>query len=318
MGTGAFAEKHFKALLESEKHNICGLVTAEDVRRGRGMKLQPPEIKVIAESKKIKVLQPSFLKENVDFMNSLEELNPDIIVVASYGKYIPTQIWNMPKHKAINIHPSLLPKLRGAAPLQWALFDGMDKTGVSIMYIASGMDSGDVILQKELPISSEDNYGTLSEKAANLGAKLLLEALDLIDEGKVDAKKQVETEVTEAPKYDKHMSEMHWNHFPKEKAINYLRALTPSTGLFTFYKWQKIKIWNIDVFEYDDLPELKAKINEKTRNGEILKVDYKSGIYVKSSNGIILLKEVQLENAKRMAISEFLIGNMIEEGVILR
>ena len=182
IGTPDFARESLDALYNSN-HEIIGVVTNPDKPKGRGMKLAYSEVKEYALSKNIKIFQPQKIRNNPEFIEEIKKLNPDIICVVVYGKFLPKELLEIPKYGCINVHPSLLPKYRGAAPIQWAIINGDEKTGVCTMYLNEEMDAGDVILREEILIGKEDTTGDLWYKLSNIGAKLLVKTVDMISNG---------------------------------------------------------------------------------------------------------------------------------------
>ncbi len=201
MGTPEFAVPSLKELIESE-HDVIAVIAQPDRPKGRGHRLSPPPIKVLAEKFNIPVLQPEKIKTD-EFLKELKELNPDVICVTAYGKIIPKSILELPEHGCINVHPSLLPKYRGAAPVNWTIINGDKVTGVTIMQMDEGMDSGDILLVREVQIGDDDDAETMLERLSHIGAEMLVETLSLLGREKLEPVKQDESKVTYAPMLQK-------------------------------------------------------------------------------------------------------------------
>lgn len=303
MGTPEFAVPSLNRLKESG-FNIPLVITQLDKRRGRGKKLQFTPVKEKALELGIEVFQP----KNVNSDEAFEKLNsikPDLIVVVAYGQILDKEILELPKYGCINVHASLLPKYRGAAPINWAIIDGEMKTGVTIMDMEEGLDTGDMILKKSIPIEDGDDYITIHDKLSHLGGEMLIKAINLILEEKAIKEVQDHSLSNYAPMIFKDAGKIDWN----KKAVtikNLVRGLKPWPSAYTDYKGETIKIHKVRIEENN----LKGEI------GEILSVD-NSGIYVKSGDNIIVIEEVQFPNKKKMHVKDYLAGNSIEVGIIL-
>ena len=245
MGTPDFALESLKSIY-NEKFNIIGVVTNPDKPKGRGMKMLCSPVKEYALEKKISVYQPEKLRNNEEIINKIKELNPDIIVVAAYGKILPKEILEIPKLGCINVHGSLLPKYRGAAPIQWAVLNGDKKTGITTMYMDEGMDTGDMILTKETEIGENETTGELWERLAIIGGELLVETLKKIEKGTAPRKKQ-EGEFTLAPMLNKEMACIDWENKTALQIKNLVRGLNPIMGAYVKLNDKKLKIWKVDV-----------------------------------------------------------------------
>lgn len=304
MGTPSFAIPTLKSLIQSENHNVVAVVSQPDKPKGRGKKMLPTSIKEFAMENGINnIFQPTTLKDP-DFINQLKSLNADIFVVVAYGKILPEEIFNMPKFKTINVHASLLPKYRGAGPIQWAIINGETKTGVTIMYIEKSLDTGDMILSKEIPINKDDTFNIVHDKLADVGAQALIEALDIINTGEFVAQKQNDDLATYAPLITKETRLINWND-TSENIINLIRGLNPVPCAYTNYKDSFFKI-----FSAKEVDGYNGKI------GEIVDV-IKDGFVVKTLNSALLITEIQAKDGKRMLTSEFLKGHNIEKNIIL-
>ena len=305
MGTPDFAEKSLEAVYNAG-HEILAVVTNPDRPKGRGMKRGASPVKEFAISKDLKIYQPEKVRKNVEFIEEIKELKPDVICVVAYGKILPKEILEIPKEGCINVHGSLLPKYRGAAPIQWAVINGEKKTGVTTMYMDVGMDTGDMILKEETEIEPDETTGELWDRLAKMGADLLVKTLEQIENKTAPRIPQGE-DFSMAPMLDKEMSKIDWESKTAQEIKNLVRGLNPIMGTYSYLNGKKIKIWKVDVVEAD---------NENVKNGTVLKSDSKDGLYIKAKDGVIKVLEIQGENAKRMNIQDFLRGNQIEVGSI--
>ena len=222
MGTPDFAQESLKSIYEA-KFNIIGVVTNPDKPKGRGMKMAYSPVKEYALEKNIAVYQPNKIKNNLEFLEEIKNMKPDIICVVAYGKILPKEILEIPRLGCINVHGSLLPKYRGAAPIQWAVLNGDKTTGITTMYMNEGMDTGDMILKEEVEISPEETTGELWEKLSKIGGNLLVETLKLIEEGKAPREKQPE-EFSLAPMLSKEMALIDWEENDIYKIHNLIRG----------------------------------------------------------------------------------------------
>ncbi|MFH1684469.1 MAG: methionyl-tRNA formyltransferase, partial [Candidatus Margulisiibacteriota bacterium] len=239
----------------------------------------------------------------------LESLRPDVIVVVAYGKILPKEIIDIPKYGCINVHASLLPKYRGAAPMQWALLNGEKETGITIMKIDELLDTGDIILQEKVKISEDDNSITLSQKLFAAGGKLLIKALKQIENGEVKYTQQNDAQATNAPAIAKESGELDWRKSALE-IHNRVRAMIPWPVAHTFYKEKLLKIWQSEIHIVD--LETKFKLP-----GTVVQIVKKEGFIVATGQGHILIREVQLEGKKRMPAYNFVIGHDVEVGETL-
>jgi methionyl-tRNA formyltransferase len=280
------------------------------------MNLVPSPVKVFAEEKGLKVLQPEKVKNNEEFMNEIKAMEPELIVVVAYGKILPQEFLDIPRYGCVNVHGSLLPKYRGAAPIQWAVLNGDHTTGITTMFMDAGMDTGDMILKVETPIDYEETTGQLWARMAKLGANLLIETVNEIKsvtEGKfienVDqlkmhmAVKKQGDEFTMAPMLDKSMAQIDWSKSANE-IHNLVRGLDPIMGAYTYINGKKLKIWKT----YTRITSEKYAMTP----GEILDIT-PDGILVQTGEKTILIQEVQAENSKRMSVRDYLNGNQIEK-----
>ena len=321
MGTPDFAKESLKSVYEAG-YKILAVVTNPDRPKGRGMKMIASPVKEYALAKGITVLQPEKVKKNVEFIEKIKELNPDVICVVAYGKILPKELLDIPRLGCINVHGSLLPQYRGAAPIQWAVLNGDKTTGITTMYMDEGMDTGDMILKEEIEIGENETTGELWEKLAQIGGKLLVETLEKVESGTAPRQKQGEN-YTIAPMLNKDMAKINWEEKNSAEIKNLVRGLNPIMGAYSILNGKKLKIWKVEnltnesfMDKYVEFKEYKRKF-ENITPGTIVYIDKKEGIYVKTKDGLILLLEVQAENAKKMNIQDFLRGNKIEVGEIL-
>lgn len=309
MGTPDFAKDSLEAIYNAG-HNILAVVTNQDKPKGRGMKMIPPPVKGFAIEHNIDVYQPEKVKGNEEFVQEIKKLNPDLICVVAYGKILPKEILDIPPYGCINVHGSLLPKYRGAAPIQWAVLNGDTVTGVTTMYMDVGMDTGDMILKEEVTIGEDETTGELWERLSKIGGELLVKTIKQIED-KTAPRIPQGNDYTMAPMLSKEMSKIEWNIKRTEEIKNLVRGLNPIMGAYTMYQGKKIKLWKVDLVD-----ENVVEINDQLP-GQILIANDKEGLYIKTIDGIIKVLEIQGENAKRMNICDFLRGNHMEVGEIL-
>lgn len=302
MGTPDFARKNLEALYESGE-NIVGVVTAPDKPKGRGMVLTPSDVKKYALEKNLEVYQPTTLKDGA-FLDILKELNPELIVVVAYGKILPDYVLDYPKYGCINNHASILPEYRGAAPIQRAIMDGKDETGVSVMRMDAGLDTGDVILVEKIIIEENDNFEAVHDKLAEAGSTAILKAVDKIKRGEATYTKQPDN-FTYAEKILKGDCLVDFNN-SLNQVHNQIRGLSPIPLAYT--KTSDGKILKI----------VKAHKTDKRvngQNGEVVALD--GSIFVKCQDGVIALDTVVPEGKGRMNASDFINGRKIKIGDIL-
>jgi len=301
MGTPEFAEVSLKALVEDKRDVVC-VITQPDKPKGRGYEMAMPEVKVYALEKNIPVHQPETLK-NGAILPLLEEYRPDVIIVVAYGKILPEYILNFPKHGCINIHGSLLPEYRGAAPIQRAVIDGKKVSGVTSMYMAKGLDTGDMLIKKELPIGIETTAGEYHDALAVLGGEVLLETLDALEKGTLSPEKQDDSLSTYASQLSKAEGEIDWNN-TNEAIYNKVRGLNPWPKAFSFIDGKRFVI------------DFVYKCDDNGNAGEVLRAD-KDGILVAAKEGSVLIKELKVEGKKKMTVEDYLRGHRIEKGTKL-
>ena len=303
MGTPDFAQKSLEALYNA-RHEILAVVTNIDKPKGRGMKLVESPVKEYAKSKNLTIFQPEKVRKNIEFIEQIKKLEPDVICVVAYGKILPSEILEIPKLGCINVHASLLPKYRGAAPIQWAVLNGDKTTGVTTMYMDVGMDTGDMILKQEVEIGENETTGELWDRLSIIGADLLVKTLKQIEKGTAPRIKQSD-DFTMAPMLNKEISKIDWQEKTAKQIKNLVRGLNPIMGAYSYLNGKKIKFWKVEV-------EKDTNLNQE--NGTVIKANDKEGLYIKAKDGILKIIEIQGENAKRMNANDFLRGNKIEIG----
>ncbi len=308
-GTPQFAVPALKALVD-EKEDIALVVTQPDKVKGRGHALSAPPVKELALSNNIKVMQPDKIRDE-NFYNELRSINPEFIIVVAYGKILPEEILNLPKFGCINVHASLLPKYRGAAPIQWALIKGEKITGITTMLMDKGLDTGDMLLKAELEIQDDDNAETLSKKLSKLGAKTLIETIKGIREGKIKPVQQA-GEATYAPPLKKDDGRINWNKTAQE-LFNFVRGMYPWPSAFCYLNNERIKIIKARVFKNsDELRVMSYELALERIHGRIVKAS--GELIVETGDGFLLIEDLQPEGKKVMPASAFLAGRKLKEG----
>ena len=316
MGTPDFAKESLKALYEA-KHEILAVVTNPDRPSGRGMKLNSSPVKQYAEEVGLPIYQPEKIRGNNEFIEQIKQLNPEVICVVAYGKILPEDILKIPQKGCINVHGSLLPKYRGAAPIQWSVINGDKTTGVTTMYMENGMDKGDMILKEEIKIGEDETTGEVWGKLAKIGGELLVKTLKKIEEGTAPRIKQGE-DFSIAPMLKKEDTKLDWENMTAVKIKNLVRGLNPIMGAYTFIEGKKIKIWKVQVISEQlgkESVENEQFIGE-AKPGQVIISEEKKGLYIKAKEGIIKVIEIQGENSKKMNVEDYLRGNKIEVGKI--
>ncbi len=301
MGTPDFALPSLSGLLDSE-HQVLAVVTRPDRPRGRGLKESEPPVKRLAVSRGLPVMQPENLKDP-DFIRQLAEYQADLFVVVAF-RILPHEVVAMPPRGTIDIHPSMLPRYRGAAPIQWAIINGETETGVSVFFIGRKIDAGDIIRQRAVPIDPDETAGELSERLARTSAGLLLEVVDEMTTGEVATVSQEGAEPSPAPKITRQHGRIKWDR-PARELRNLIRGLNPSPGAYTYYDRKMIKIYRA---------ELTGLSPGDAAAGEITAADTRSGLVVNTADGLLSLTEIQLEGKRRMSSAEFLRGFRLQAG----
>lgn len=304
MGTPDFAVPSLKALVEAG-YEICGVFTQPDKPKNRGMKLQAPPVKEYALSVGLPVFQPAKLRDG-EALGILKGLEPELIAVAAYGKILPVDILELPRLGCVNVHSSLLPKYRGAAPINWAILDGEDETGVTIMFMAEGMDTGDILAQRATPIRLDENAAQLFDRLAQMGAELLVETVAGIEARTVKAAPQDESRASHAPMLSRELSPMDWSRTARQ-LHDQVRGLYPWPAAVTAVDGVRCKI-------------LRTALGEDAGGqapGTVLQAD-KRGLRVACGDGKALeILELQPDGKKAMAASAFLMGHPIRTGTVL-
>lgn len=276
-------------------------------------------VKEYAIEKNLQVYQPIKVRNNPEFLEEVRKLNPDLICVVAYGKILPQELLDIPKYGCVNVHGSLLPEYRGAAPIQWAVLNGDKKTGVTTMFMNAGMDTGDMILKEEVEIGDDETTGELWDRLKMIGANLLIKTVKEIENGTATRTKQPE-EGTMAPMLSKEMAKIDWKNKTANDIKNLVRGLNPIMGAYTFLDGKKIKFWKVQTLtenelleKFQELEEYKYHLN-KMQAGTVLFSDDKKGLFIKANGGILQVLEIQGENSKRMAVGDFLRGNPVGVG----
>jgi methionyl-tRNA formyltransferase len=307
MGTAELAGASLRVLYSEKSLELVAVVSQPDKPRGRDLKLQPTPVKVVALAQGLTVLQPKRARDEA-FVAELRNLKPDLIVVAAYGQILPPAILELPRHGCLNVHTSLLPKYRGAAPIQWAILDGEAETGVTIMKMDVGLDTGDILTQVTTPIAQDDNAQTLHDRLAQLGAELLIRAIPDYVAGKLVPRPQPAEGATYARKITKEDGRLDWN-LPARQLWNRVRGLVPWPGAFTHQRLEGslrlLKVWQAEV-----MPGLSS------RPGEVTSAD-RNGIVVACGEGALRILQMQREGGRRLSAQDFLAGCPIPAGTML-
>ena len=302
MGTPEFAVPTLEALVK--EHNVSAVVTQPDKPKGRGKKMMFSAVKEKALEYGLTVYQPEKVKDS-DFVQVLKELAPDIMVVVAFGQILSEEILNIPKYGCINVHGSLLPEYRGAAPIQWSIIHGREYGGVTTMYMAKGLDSGDMILKAQEKIRDDDTYGSLYDRLSVIGADLLIKTLELIESGEAPRTPQNDAEATTAPMITRKMERINWND-RADNIVNLIKGLNPQPVAHTLLKGEKLKIWFAE----------KEGNGYTGTPGEIVDVRKKDFV-VMTADGAVAVKEVQAQGGKKMTTDAYMRGHAIDKGTIL-
>jgi methionyl-tRNA formyltransferase len=308
MGTPAFAVPSLKALLDRGENVVC-VVTQPDRPKGRGRKIMMPPVKELALKASIPVLQPESIRGD-KFLAELRQYHPDIIGLTAYGNILPENIINLPPLGTINVHGSLLPKYRGAAPIQWALINGETETGITIMQMDKGVDTGDILLQEKLPIGPEDTAGSLSGKLAELGGKALGAALDLLRLDRLNPTQQNNNLASLAPLLNKEDGLVNWLHSAVQISCQ-IRGLDPWPTTYTTLSGKRLRLFSPEVA--DKSLCLGCSISEPG----IICTANRDGLLITTGDGCLLIKEIQAEGSRRMSVDAFLSGHTIQSGTLL-
>lgn len=303
MGTPEIAVPSLERLI-SDGHDVCAVVTQPDRPKGRGKKLAFSPVKEAAMRHELEILQPEKASQP-DFLDRLTELNPDLIVVIAFGQILRKEVLDLPKYGCVNVHVSLLPKYRGAAPINWAIINGEEKTGVTTMFMDEGLDTGDIIKTREFSLDDEINAGQLHDIMMEEGADVLSQTVKAIEDGTAERIRQNDDESTYAPMMDRNLGHIDF----KKSAVsihNLVRGTVPWPGAWCESPYGKMKIWKTRI----------GQGHTDREPGTIVSVG-KQGIEVACGMGMLLIEEIQMPNKKRMHVSEYIKGNNIEIGKVL-
>lgn len=302
MGTPDFAVPCLEKLTEAG-HEVCGVFTQPDKPKGRGYTLTPPPVKEFAITRGLQVFQPKTLRNEESFQ-LLQKLSPECIVVVAYGKLLPQEILELPKNGCVNVHASLLPRYRGAAPIQWSVINGETVTGVTTMYMDVGLDTGDMLLKAETEIGENETAGELHDRLSKMGADLIVETLKRMEEGSLHREKQDDSLSCYAGRLDKNLSQIDWNK-SAQQVHNLIRGLTPWPTAQTKLFGKTLKLH-------------KSRLTGLTKDGQAGQVISTQPFCIRCGDGRVLeILEVQLEGKKRMPARDFFRGHPVEEGALL-
>lgn len=302
MGTPDFAVPCLDILV-SNGFDVCGAVTQPDKPKGRGHKLTPPPVKEYAISKNIPVYQPQTLKDG-EFEKVLDELKPQLIAVVAYGKILPEYILDFPEYGCVNVHGSVLPKYRGAAPIQWAIINGDKTTGVTTQYMKTGVDTGDIIFTDETEILPDETYGELYTRLSQSGAELLLKTVNAIKDGTAPRTEQDESEATHAPMLTKETGHINWTKSADE-VLSLIRGTNPWPMSYAMYGDEMMKVFGVKKGSGFDAPPGKIRIVNKK-------------LEISCGKDSVVVDEIQFKGGKRMTVASYLNGHDIDENIILK
>ncbi|RJQ24903.1 MAG: methionyl-tRNA formyltransferase [Peptococcaceae bacterium] len=305
MGTPDFAVPSLQGLLDGD-YRVVGVVTQPDRPKGRGGKTLPSPVKKVALAHGLAVYQPGRITEIIDFW---PELSPHVVVVAAFGRILPVEILSLPAYGCVNVHASLLPRYRGAAPIHRAVMNGEKETGITTMFMDEGLDTGDMILQRAAPIGENDNVGLIHDRLADLGARVLAETLELIRTGRAPRIPQDERLATYAPPLGRGDELINWDGSARS-VCNQIRGMDPWPGAATFWGDKILKIWRAEIIS-------EKENREPLIPGQVLSTNQRSGIIVQTGRGQVGIVELQLQGARRMTATTFLRGRLIAEGTVL-
>lgn len=309
MGTPEFSVPALLALI-SGGHEVAAVVTQPDKRKGRGKEMQSTPVKEAALARGIPVFQPERIRDNEEFLKTLKTIRPDAIVVIAFGQLLPKEVLTLPPCGCINIHASLLPKYRGAAPIQWAIIDGEKETGITTMYMEEGLDTGDMLLKTVIPIEADETGGSLHDKLAKAGGLLILETLKGLEEGTLKRVPQA-GETCYAKILTKDLGNVDWS-MGAAAIERLIRGLSPWPGTYSRLNGKTVKLWRAEVC-WEVPGEKETKAGEKPVPGTIIAVT-KDGIFIQTGDGLLAVKELQLAGKKRMDVGAFLRGYPLQAG----
>lgn len=304
MGTPDFAVPSLEALLKSDDE-VVGVVTQPDRPKGRGQDVIPSPVKIVCQREGIPVLQPLKMKDPA-FLDALRQWAPDVIAVTAFGRILPPVILSLPPHGCINVHGSLLPKYRGAGPVQWALIRGERETGITTMFMAEGMDTGDMLLRETVEIRPDDTAGTLAVRLAEVGGRLLVETLRRLKAGTLTPERQDDAQATLAPLLKKEDGLIDWTLTAVEIA-NRVRGLSPWPGAYTFVNGERWALWRVQASDE----------STGASPGTVTKVA-KDRVEVATGGGTIHIMDIQPSNSRRMTMAQYLVGHRLAEGLSLQ
>ena len=306
MGTPDFSIPSADAVQKSG-NDLIAVVTQPDRPKGRGKQVTFSPVKKWAEERNISIYQPVRIKGDMAFLEKIRQLQPDLIVTAAFGQILPKDFLAVPTLGCINVHASLLPAYRGASPIQQALISGADRTGISVMYMDAGMDTGDIIQQEEIRIAEEDDAGQLHDRLAVLGGRVLSRVLKQFADGKPEGVPQDAAKATYCSKIEKSMGEIRWEQ--KASTVrNLVRGLTPWPGAYTFLRETRLKVWKVMEWEY---------FTNNTVPGTVLRADRSVGLIVACQDGALRIAKLQMPGGRPMSDLDYLRGNRIEVGICL-
>ena len=308
MGTPDFAVCTLEAIIQAG-HEVAAVITQPDKQKGRGKEISMSPVKVKALEHNIEVFQPLKVR-NPEFMDILKKISPDIIVVVAYGQILSKEILELPKYGCVNVHASLLPKYRGAAPIQWAVIDGEKEAGVTIMQMDEGLDTGDILMVEKVKLDAKETGGSLFDRLSDVGAQLLVKTIEGLEAGTITPVKQDDSESTYVKMLHKSFGKMDFNKSAAELE-RLIRGLNPWPSAFTYIDGKMLKIWDADVT--DNISEVQT---EEVKPGQVVTVG-KNTFTIACGQGYLVVNEVQLEGKKRMDSGSFLRGNQLEAGVML-
>lgn len=307
MGTPDFAVGTLRALIEAG-HDVAAVVTQPDKPKGRGKELLMTPVKAEAVKAGIPVYQPEKIRKNEEFLSELKKLNPDVIVVVAFGQILPVSVLELPKYGCVNVHASLLPMYRGAAPLQWVIINGEKVSGVTTMQMDKGLDTGDMLLKEEVEIAPKETYETYHDKLAVVGAKLLIKTLEGLEAGTITPVKQ-EGDTCYASMIDKSLGNLDFTR-PAVELERLMRGLDPAPAAYTFIDGKMLKLFGADVVDED-------KVYGEQECGKITDIS-KDSFDITTGAGRLRVREVQLEGKKRMDAGSFLRGYKLADGALLK
>ena len=302
MGTPEFAVPPLEAIIK-DNQNVSCVVTQPDKPRGRGKKVSGSPVKEKAVEYGIPVEQPAKIRKDNEFIEKLRNLKPDVIVVAAFGQILPSEVLSIPRLGCINVHASLLPSLRGAAPINWAIINGYDTAGITTMFMDEGLDTGDMLLKEATPIGEDETAGELYDRLKLLGGKLIIKTLHMLEDNTLKRVPQDNSLSTYAPMLNKDTGKIIWDKTSRE-IKNLVRGTNPWPGAYTYLNGTKLKVWNVQTEDC---------VSEKP--GLIWEID-KSGIHVYASDNGIIIKEVQLEAGKRVNAYSYTLGHPVKVGSV--